>query len=128
MTKKRLHKCSWGGPDVFSQLYERETPRVSTQFSLESSKIAMKQSSENYIDVQSCFKGSDLSQKVSQIHVPHQKTDTKRCSELLVAFEPRNWLRVIPWTVCKGLARPRHGFRRVSSSDTSKTSAKCPDE
>ena len=55
----------------------------------------------------------------------HQKPCTKSkicCSELLVAVESRNSLLVIPWTVCNGLERLRHGFRRVSSHETTKTS------
>ena len=70
-------------------------------------------------------KATTSPKKLSRDHDPRQKPDTKRwiCrSELLVAFEPRNSLLVIPWVVCNGLERLRHGFRRVSSHETTKTS------
>ena len=63
--------------------------------------------------------------KSFQNHDPRQKSDTKTricCYELRVASEPPNCLLVFPWTVCNGLGRLRHGFRRVSSHETNKTS------
>jgi hypothetical protein len=63
--------------------------------------------------------------KWSQNHDPLQKPDTKPwicfCAPL-VAFEPRNALLAFPWTVCNGLERLWHGFRRVLSSGNPKTS------
>ena len=70
-------------------------------------------------------KATTSPKKLSRDHDPRQKPDTKRriCrSELLVAFEPRNSFLVIPWVVCNDLVRLRHGFRRVSSHETTKTS------
>ena len=63
--------------------------------------------------------------KWPQYHDSHQKPDTKYgiCySEPLVSVEPRDLLLAIPWTVCNGLERFWHGFRRVWSAETTQTS------